>query len=77
MNNTGSTIETDRTREVLVNGHKFLVSFTDPYGYWFIRREHGQIPLLLSGAYTHFSSAKKAIEAYVSQLPQATVERKK
>ena len=61
------TRDLPKTRKIEVeNGADFLIEQRDPYGFWFVRREKGQIPAKLSGAYTTYSFAQQAVERYVN-----------
>lgn len=40
---------------------------TDPYGFYWISREHGQVPKELSGAYTTIEFAKEAVQKYLGK----------
>lgn len=48
------------------NGADFHIKQEDPFGLWYISREKGQIPESLSGAYTSFDKAKKAVDLYIN-----------
>lgn len=39
----------------------------DPYGYWWISREKGQVPVELSGAYTNPQLAEQAVQSYMNK----------
>lgn len=39
----------------------------DPYGFWWIGREKGQVPEELRGAYTTSELAKNAVQEYIAQ----------
>jgi hypothetical protein len=60
-------------------GSPFLIERRDPYGFWYVRREHGQVPVKLQGAYTNFEQATLAVKVYMNekkkhdeQSPQVT-----
>lgn len=48
----------------------FIITQTDPYGFWYISRERGQIPDSLSGAYSSPQMARKAVESYILTKPK-------
>jgi hypothetical protein len=48
------------------NGSPFLVRQEDPFGFWYVRREHGQVPEKLQGAYTTFGFANDAVQLHVN-----------
>lgn len=59
-----------RKRELILNnGTKYIVEQPDgdPYGFWYIRMDHGQVPDVLSGAYTSFEKARRAVEEYLNK----------
>jgi hypothetical protein len=39
----------------------------DPYGFWWVSREKGQIPDELKGAYTSPARARIAVESYLNR----------
>ena len=49
----------------LDNGNKIKVTREDPYGFWYVSYEKGQIPESLKGSYTSFDEAQKAINTYL------------
>ena len=48
-----------------MGNNKLRVKRGDPFGFWFISFERGQIPEKLSGAYTGAEEAIKAVKAYL------------
>lgn len=63
------------TRKVEVpNGPAFLVERKDPYGFWYVRREHGQVPAKLQGAYTSFEKAELDINTYTTNEMRKPVD---
>ncbi len=50
----------------LDNGNKIRVTREDPFGFWYVSYEKGQIPEHLKGSYTSFDEAKKAINSYLT-----------
>ena len=62
-------------RELLLdNGNKYHVQKRDPYGHWYIHMDKGRVPDRLSGSYTSFELAKKAVESYVALADKKIVE---
>lgn len=51
----------------------YMITCTDPYGFWNISRERGQIPEELKGSY---SSPARAREAVTSMLARAKAPAK-
>lgn len=47
--------------------NKIRVIRTDPYGFWHISFERGQLPKKLKGNYTSFDQAEKAVRAYLTE----------
>ena len=59
-----------RERPQNVSENDFVVKQKpeDPYGFWWISREKGQVPEKLSGAYTTVGYAELAVKNYVENL---------
>lgn len=58
----------DLSRErvlILTDGTKVTFKASDPYGFWTIHYERGEVPRHLRGNYTDFAHAKEAYEAYM------------
>lgn len=53
-------------RRVTAEGSDFLLEREGQSGFWHIRREHGQVPASLQGAYTDIQRAEKAIQVYLT-----------
>ncbi len=58
------------------NGADFHIKQEDPFGFWRISREHGQVPKHLSGVYTSYDRAKKAVDLYINNQPKPVKETK-
>jgi hypothetical protein len=56
-----------KRRTVDLGSNKLHVEQKDPYGFWYIHFDKGQLPKMLEGAYTSFETALKTIELYVQQ----------
>jgi hypothetical protein len=52
---------------VLSNGNKYYIQCTDPYGFWKISMDKGQVADVLSGDYTSPEKAEVAIKQYVEK----------
>ena len=52
-------------RHIDIDGSKFVINSTDPYGLWNIKTKGGRLPEVLSGMYTTAGEAEQAIEAYL------------
>lgn len=50
----------------LDNGSTVNIKRTDPYGFWSIHYEKGQVPQNLSGSYTSDTAAIEALKSYLS-----------
>jgi hypothetical protein len=48
-------------------GNAINISSVDPYGFWYVSWERGQLPEKLKGAYTTFSEAEKAVRTYLAE----------
>jgi len=59
------------------NGAAFHIKQEDPFGFWRISREHGQIPASLDGQYTSYDKAKKAVDIYLNSRPKKTEDTEK
>ena len=55
-------LSNDRTMKL--NNNMVHVYKQDPYGFWFVKLEKGQIPDKLKGAFTSFYEAEKAVTYY-------------
>lgn len=51
----------------LEGGNAVNITSRDPYGFWYISWERGQLPETLRGAYTSFTEAERAVLVYLSQ----------
>lgn len=51
----------------LDNGNKINFTRKDPYGFWFISYEKGQVPESLQGAYTSYDRALVDVKGYLTQ----------
>jgi hypothetical protein len=61
---TSNELSLDRTFEV---GNNVLhVKRSDPFGFWTCSYEKGPVPEVLSGSYTSFQEAEKAVLAYLN-----------
>lgn len=54
-------------RVIELDNNKLHVQRKDPYGFWEIHFDKGQIPDDLKGRYTSFDEAKKAIDVYLRE----------
>jgi len=53
----------------LSNGNKIMCDRRDPYGFWHLYYEHGQLPDKLKDMqFTSFDQARKFVEAYIATL---------
>lgn len=51
----------------LTNGNKINLKRNDPYGFWSVHYERGQVPAQLQGLYTESEIALQAVKAYIEQ----------
>lgn len=59
------------------NGRTLRLMPTDPYGFWVIRYDHGQLPPELADShYTSESAARKAVSEYIARKGFETVSVK-
>lgn len=54
-------------RSIEVDGNKLNITRRDPFGWWYISWDKGQLPERLTGAYTSFELAYKEAENYLKQ----------
>lgn len=66
-------LSNDRVLE-LKNGNKVHIKKQDPYGFWRVSMERGQIPDTLKGEYTSANEAEKAVRHYLMNDHRRTVE---
>lgn len=61
-----------RVRSLELDNNKVNITRRDPYGFWHISLDKGQIPEHLKGAYTSYPQAEEAaIAYYTSQKREA------
>lgn len=60
----------------LENGNKIKVQATDPYGFWNVSYESGNMPKQLKGEYTSYDEAKKAVQTYLEACKKEIVGEK-
>jgi hypothetical protein len=51
----------------LENGNKIYIERKDPYGFWDIHYDKGQIPDSLKGKFTSYDRAEHAVKVYLSE----------
>jgi hypothetical protein len=71
--------EVTKTRQVIYKDREFTLKCSDPFGFWSIQPKDGPAPEVLSGRYTSFWDAEKAVEAYMNALTmkkEAIVEKR-
>lgn len=63
----------------LENGNKLIAKQTDPYGFWRLSLEKGQVPQWLDQSFNEWGQVLKAVERYgrERQLAIADVRNKK
>ena len=57
----------ENSRVVETNGAKIFLNRKDPYGFWYVKFERGEVPEVLSGAYTSAELAMSAINKYLEE----------
>ena len=57
----------ENIRVIETNGAKIFLTRKDPYGFWFISFEHGQLPDKLTGAYTSAELAAADVDKYIAE----------
>lgn len=54
-----------RQRSIDLGNNKINITSSDPYGFWTISYQRGQVPESLQGNYTTHEMALKAVELYL------------
>jgi len=65
--NTQSDKDLSNDRTLKLDNNTVHIRKSDPYGFWSISMERGQIPHKLKGHYTSFTEAEKAIMHYLNE----------
>lgn len=67
-----------RTRTFdLENGNKLIAKQTDPFGFWRLNLDKGQLPKWLDQDFNEWSQVLKAVAIYSTERKQAITEVKK
>lgn len=68
----------------LDNGNKLYAKQTDPYGFWYLNLDKGQLPDRFKGAYSTWDALKMDVDRYqvirqnaVTEILQTEKEKKK
>lgn len=51
----------------VVDNTPYILTRKDPYGFWFVSVEKGNIPQFLTGSYTTYEEAKKNVLIYLER----------
>lgn len=67
-------IESDPNKRTLhlTNGNKVHVERQDPYGFWYVHYDKGPMPDQMTGAYTTYDQAEKAVVSYLKNKTAST-----
>lgn len=65
-----------RRRVLELDNNKIIIEKKDPYGFWYVHFERGQMPASLGGSYTSYSVAEAEIMTYL-RLKQRQVLKPK
>ena len=57
----------------LDNGNMLIVENKDPYGFWYVHYEKGQLPKRMQGAYTTWEYALAAVKRYLAEKDEPIV----
>lgn len=60
-----------------LGNNKLNIKRTDPYGFWVISFERGQVPASLKGQYTSIDDARKAVKTYLENKERTVVSKTK
>lgn len=58
--------DAENLRVIETNGAKIFLHRTDPFGFWIVQFEKGQLPESLTGSYTSATIAAEAVEKYLN-----------
>lgn len=61
-------------RKFILDKNVLHVRRTDPYGFWHCQYEKGAVPEELTGSFTSFDEAKKAVEIYFNRTKKEIKE---
>lgn len=65
----------ERRREVTVNGTKYILRATDPFGFWHVE---GNKEPLLEGSFTTYEKALRSVEAFeLKKALEADIKKNK
>lgn len=56
----------EKTRVIELDNNKVYLKQKDPYGYWYVNFDKGQMPENLKGAYTDYDYAYKSVVNYLN-----------
>ena len=68
--------QAERTRTQEINGKKYTIQATDPYGMWHIESKSGPLPASLEGTFTTMDKAWSMILAYETSKMVADAKKK-
>lgn len=74
---TDVTRDLPKTRKLGVEDVDFQIKQHDPYGWWKVSRERGQVPAELAGWYTRPELAEAAVAAYRLKVTNAQTSKSK
>lgn len=63
-----------RNRSLDYGNNKIHIRCTDPFGFWHLSLDKGQLPEHLKGSYTTFDNARVAAEAYLAEKGKTVKE---
>lgn len=67
---TEGTNDLGNHRTLTLENNKIHFKRTDPYGFWTVNYDKGQVPVSLRGHYTSYDKAAQAVEGYLANLPK-------
>ena len=76
FDNTSEVKDLPNRREFLIWNNKYILERFDPYGFWNVHVQHGQIPKELKGNYTSPDEARRAITTYLSKKGKSGLIKK-
>jgi hypothetical protein len=64
-----------KIRTIELGNNKIHLKQKDPYGFWHVNFDKGQVPNKLKGAYTDFVMAERDVRAYLAEKGREPLEK--
>lgn len=59
--------EQENLRVIETNGAKIFLTRKDPFGFWYVSFEKGEVPMTIAGAYTSAGLAEADVTVYLNE----------